>query len=69
MWGIVTQSSPMEGGGWTHDRHREGSLGPVQLPGTGASGKAVYLTASLSPGQNRESDPEREMTCTGYKTS
>lgn len=34
------------------------SIGPVCWPGTGGPWKAAYLTASLTPWQNREPDPE-----------
>lgn len=36
------------------------SLGPLWLPRTGESWKAAYRTAFLTPGQKRESDPQRE---------
>lgn len=36
------------------------SLGLLWLPRTGESWKAAYLTAFLTPGQKRESNPERE---------
>ena len=34
------------------------SIGPVWWSGTGGPWKAAYLTASLTPWQNREPDPE-----------
>lgn len=34
------------------------SIGPVCWPGTGGPWKAAYLTASLTPWQNRDPDPE-----------